>query len=245
MAEFDEADRLTEVVKLYFANYLTVDELQNLLVDKMVNQVLGHENYQKALPWFSRFIQIDSYENFTQAVRPIVWDLKTLREEFPYFVSHFVDMEIPDYSTAKRDDEGYYNSDILEEHGWISAGDLMFSRSTQTILIQLPDGSATRSERVLMVMPTLTQQQFIDYIKFKPAMGGGITIQGLFEPASLNIQLADKLGIGAVDTVLIYRGYMEDSDATVAVSLEQPLGIDPDIYWDYRYEGEPLSLHVV
>lgn len=227
-------DRLMEAVKLFFTYHLTQDQLGDILSSGIVDSELGLASHANNLPWFQRFTKVETYEKLQEADRPFIWSLETLNEEFPDFLSHFGAKQKIDVSKAERNDVGFYNAWITEEHGFLEVGEIMISRTIQPIFFELQV-----TEPVVFVFPKMTGEKFVEIIPHVPSLYGGCAFEGIVEARPINPRFADLIGLSGVSTIMIYRGFVKDGDT---IALEQQIGVDPDMYLDYQYKNESLCI---
>lgn len=237
--------RLLTAVKLYYAYFLTMDELermrQRFTADFQVKD--AQYIYKLAEPWFVHHSQIEKSncdaltgDDVMRAPRPFIWDYDLLHAEFKEVIaliqSIFVERTIVDYSTGRGfgKDTGLIGIEWLEEYGLVAVDGVVLTRTTQPILI-----NESPSEPILLALPPMRDREFTEQVTLVPSLGGGCAFKGLYGPLALNINYADAVGIHGVDTVMVYVGKIVAKDDDPAVWEAEPLAEDTrPIYTDVK-----------
>lgn len=214
--------RLSLAVKLYFAYFLAIDELQRIY--EVYRDDFMHPDsdviYKATLDWFAKHsqIEISNFDALLDAPRPFIWKYDVLKEEFADLLEDLPTLWVTnseiDYSNGiKLGEAPLYNIDWYEERGMIEVDGLLISRSIQPILVdQQP------SEKILVAMPAITQEEFTGKFDIIPAMGGGCAFKAVYGPAQLCINYADALNIDDVDSVMVCVGRLvEDKDRNISI----------------------------
>jgi hypothetical protein len=219
------AERLVLSVKLYYAYFLTMDEL-HMLYDSYQNEFRTEaalQGYTDAFAWFKKYsaYPIETFEDLFNKPRPFIWKYEDLQNEFKLIVdllpSLWVTSDVADYSNAmKLGDEPLFAIEWLEERGFISVDGLILSRTIQPVVI-----SEQSSEKVVLAMPNITDSEFASEFEMIPALGGGCAFKAVYGPAQLNINFADSVGIDDVDSVMLCIGKLEEKDSQWSV-VERP-----------------------
>lgn len=214
--------RLSLAVKLYFAYFLAIDELQAIYDQYRddFNHPDSNVIYRATLDWFAKFsqIEISNFDVLLNAPRPFIWKYDVLNEEFKDLMETiptlWVTNEEIDYSNGiKLGDSPLHQIDWYEERGMIEVDGVLISRSIQPVLIgQQP------SEKIVVAMPRMTQQEFTDKFDIIPAMGGGCAFKAVYGPAQLDINYADAVGIDDVDSAMVCVGKLvEDEKRNISI----------------------------
>lgn len=199
--------RLAVTVKLYFAYFLTMDELQRLYQE--FGDDYRHPDsdtlYRAALPWFTKYspFEISNFDDMLNQCRPFVWKLEDLREEFSDL---FAEIDTPwityndiDYSNGRIiGDSPLHEIEWYEERGMIEVDGMLITRSIQPVMI-----GERVSEKIVLAMPACTHQEFSAKFELIPGMSGGCAFKAIYGPAQLDINYADNVGIDDVDSVML------------------------------------------
>lgn len=214
--------RLSLAVKLYFAYFLAIDELQTIY--EQYRDDFTHPDsdviYKAILDWFAKHsqIEISNFDALLDAPRPFIWKYDVLQEEFKDILEMlptlWVTNEEIDYSNGtKLGDSPLHHIDWYEERGMIEVDGILISRSIQPVLVgQQP------SEKIVVAMPAMTQLEFTDRFEIIPAMGGGCAFKAVYGPAQLDINYADAVGIDDVDSAMVCVGRLvEDEKRNISI----------------------------
>lgn len=213
--------RLSLTIKLYYAYFLTIDEIQRLYT--LFRDDFVHPDssvlHQATLDWYSTYGErpFDSFDEMVEIPRPFIWDYDVLKTEFAPLLaklpSLWVTYEGIDYSHGKSiGDSPMFVIEWLEERGLIRVDGMLLSRTIQPILInEMP------SEKIVLAMNDITTKEFTDTFKITPAVGGGCAFEAIYGTAHLNINYADALGIDDVDSVMLCVGRLTREGDEVSV----------------------------
>lgn len=244
--------RWLRIVQLRFSQFISHDQLMGL-VEFFGQTDLSSEASQKVyadnVPWFAQFVAVTNLDELAAATQPLTWDYDRIydglgdgwqEELFETLDSVFLTKLEPDYSTAvpftalvleHRPMVDRFYIDWLEEFGFVKLGDsgVMLSRTIAPLIVA-NRGEGAPSELVMLLLPTMGNDQIAESLPIIPSASGGIAFKGVFEPRQLNINAADQMFIEEVTTALVLVGTLVPAATEGAPDIFEPL---PDEMLDH------------